>query len=347
MKHLWVIILNACSLEKQISEQTYNNILLLETTARTSRTSEKQIISVNKLYHRGFRKIEFTKRIVKGLPTSRYFITIFINFEKLIHDDDIHSFNPDDYDASTLISIVEHLLSNFVNGYTADDIGIWRFVKIEYSKDLYINDRVMFNIIRKSDYISGRRKLQFVSYKSGIEFEANKATGQRTNALHVYHKLTERESKGYILSPEDKTACDFFRVELILYRDCISDRSRTYGFPLGNIEDFMDSFIEAHELKSIITQIYGTGSYFKRKNVIQIINTNIKSISMQRKLISFLDKINRTSINTIRQEYVTKGKTNTFKKYMDIIGNLGFSPIYLPYDYPITKMPSLAEQLCL
>lgn len=339
--------MNACSLEKNISEQIYNNILLLEATARISRTNTKQIISVNKLFHRGFRKIEFTKKIVKGLPTPSHFVTIFINFEKVIHDDDIHSFNPDDYDTGTLISIVEHLLSNFVNGYTVDDIGIWRFVKIEYSKDLYINDRVMFNIIRKSDYISGRRKMQFVSYVSGIEFKSSKAIEQLTSALHIYRKITEREHKGYMLSAKDKATCDFFRIEFILYRDCISDRSRTYGFPLGDIECFMDSFIEAHELKSILTQIYGTGAYSRRKNIVQTIDANVKSVSMQRKLIRLLDKINRTSINTVRQEYVTKGKTDTFKKYMDIIGNLGFSPIYLPYDYPINKMPSLVEQLCL
>lgn len=155
--------------------------------------------------------------------------------------------------------------------------------------------------------------MQFTSYKSGVEFRAIKANGQLTNALHIYHKLTERESKGYTLSPEDKATCDFFRVELVLYRDCISDRSRTYGFPLGSVEDFMDSFIEAHELKNIITQIYGTGTYFKRKNVIQIISASIKSVSMQRKLISVLDKINRTSINTVRQEYVAAGKRTLLK----------------------------------
>lgn len=339
--------MNACTMEKEILEQTYINILLQETSTRISRTSAKQIASINKLFHRGFRKIEIIERRIKGLPRPQHFISIFINAEKILQDDDIHSFNPSRYDVGTLISIIEHLLTGSINGYTADGAGIWRYTKIEYSRDFFVGSRLMFNIIRKSDYINGRKKMQFVSHKSGIEFRATKANGQITNALHIYHKLTERESKGHTLSPEEKAVCDFFRVEFILYRGCISDRSRTYGFPLGDVESFTDSFIEAHELKSILTQIYGTGAYFKRKNIIQAINVNIKSISMQRKLISFLDKINRTSINTVRQEYVTKGKADTFKKYMDIIGNLGFSPIYLPYDYPINKMPSLVVQLCL
>lgn len=337
--------MNACTLEKEITSQVYNNILLNGKTARISRTENKELLSINKLYDRGFRKIEVCKRMVQWLPEPRYFISIFINAAKIIHDDDLHSFNPDNYPVDALLKIIERMLTDSISGYIPE--GKWRYTKIEYSKDLKTDHRIMFNIIRKCDYISGRKKMQFVSYKSGIEFRASKANGQLTNALHVYHKLTERESKGYILSPEDKTACDFFRVELILYRDCISDRSRTYGFPLGNIEDFMDSFIEAHELKSIITQIYGTGSYFKRKNVIQIINTNVKSVSMQRKLVSILDKINRTSINTVRRECVNAGNADTLKKYLDIIANLGIAPIYLPYDYPMSKMPSLVEKLHL
>lgn len=338
--------MHACIIETAITEREFLSVVHSEPCGIRNRSPTTECFYIGKLHTSGLRNIIYKKNhySIEGVSKSDWSITILINFQAFLLSDNLHSYDPTSFNSSEIINQLEQTLSSTIRGYIPVEHA-WRFTKIEYSKDFYIDKAFMNHILRTCDYLDSRKKMEFITYSSGIEFCSKLKNGQKTAAFHIYYKQQEKLRKGYSLTPDEMSDWNFFRIESILYRDSIGDYSRENGFPLGDLDCFANSYMEDQELIKMLNAIYGESTYRKRKDAVNIIKQGISSVSMQNKLISLLDKINRTSISAVRNEFKSRNRLQIYNSYVARLNNLDINLAYLPYNYPVSTLPALTKQI--
>ena len=338
--------MHACIIETPITEREYLSVKHSESCGIKNRSPTTECFYIGNLHIQGLRNVIFKKQYItiEHQTVTEWSMSIFINLQSFLLGDNLHSYSPDDFNKEETIAKLEDTLSSNIKGYLRNDHH-WRFAHIEYSKDFFISKSIMMHIMKTCDYLDSRRKMKFCTHPSGIEFFACLKSGQRTIAFRIYHKLTEKSHKGYFIPTEQLDEYNFFRIELILFRDSIGDRSRENGFPLGDLDCFANKYIEAKELKDMLNEVYGSTTYRKRKDAVSIIRQNVSSVNMQNKLISFLDKINRKSIRTVRDEYKNCGRLQIYNSYVARLNQLDINLVFLPYNCSFQEMPALSKQI--
>lgn len=338
--------MHACIIETAITEREYLSVVHSEPNGIKNRSPTTECFYISKLHNLGLRNIIYKKShyTIEGVATSNWCITIFINFQSFLLSDDLHSYNPITFNSTDFENALENCLSSNIKGYLPEKHS-WRFTKLEYSKDFYIDNAFMKHILKICNYLDYRKKMQFSTYPSGIEFCAKLKNGQKTSAFHIYYKLEEQLHKGYPLTVAEMDRRNFFRIESIHYRDSIGDLSRENGFPLGDLDCFANPYMENRELSQMLNSIYGKSTYRKRKDAVNIIRHNISSVSMQNKLINLLDKINRKTIKEVRDEFKQQNRLQIYNGHIAKLEHMNINLVYLPYDYPVSSLPPLSKQI--
>jgi len=289
----------------------------------------------------GIREIRLENHTRLNFPDC-YEMKIVLNFNVFLGGNRFESYDCNNFSSDNMTSLLDGCLEFLIPNYKRG--SPWHYEKIEYSKDLYTDAHtIMQNILNKTNYVDGRKKLNFKSYKSGIEFYSLESNGRTTFRLHIYRKLLEQQDKNYTLSSSEYLLIEnMYHVEAQIFSSRISALSSQMGVSNGSIEDFSLPFIEDTIIKNHIASIYGKQPYRKRQDVIAIINASNNLTAYKKKqLIHILDQINQSSLLSARNKY--KGKERLFDSCIRTIRDLGINLIYIPYDSTENLFPALTE----
>lgn len=289
----------------------------------------------------GIREIRLENHTRSNFPDC-YEMKVVLNFNVFTGGNRFESYDCKNFTADNIPFLLDGCLEFLIPAYKRG--SPWHYEKIEYSKDLYTNAHsILNNILNKTNYVDARKKLNFRTYKSGIEFYSFEANGRTTFRLHIYRKLLEQLDKKYNLASDEYLMIEnLYHIEAQIFSTRISALSSQMGISNGSIEDFSLPFIEDNIIKGYIVSIYGEQPYRKRQDVISIINASDSLTAYKKKqLIHILDQINQSSLLSARNKY--KGNERLFDSCIRIIRELGINLIYIPYNSTVDYFPSLTE----
>ena len=221
----------------------------------------------------------------------------------------------------TLLCHLDKLLS--YGGFTLADMTVSR---VDYCYNCRIEDekvrQTLFDALQKCP-------TKAIYTVRGVNYATSIYSRSKSKVVNVYDKTAEREAKyrsnGSRMALPQSYEQDIVRMELQVKTEHLKYMARR-GFA-RTVTNWINVDTEARYLEKLYG-MFPKGDFFTLEQAESLIVSSKYSKTIKNKLIKFIRIIAKSNMDVAK----TKLSYNTYRRYLNLLGDLGINPITIPDD---------------
>lgn len=228
-----------------------------------------------------------------------------------------------------IIRLLDQLLS--YGNFSLDDMTVSR---VDYCHNSRIEDEdtrlILFDLLQKCP----TRAIYTVR---GVKYKTSIYSRSKSKTVNVYDKNTERSVK-FFASGNSKNLSKNYERDIVRMELQIKKGHLKYMAKRGvarSVKNWINAETERHYLQKMYGMFPKGDFYTLDMAEHMIASSNLTKIT-KRHLIDFLCEIDRSDMDTAKSNICY----NTYRRYLNILAELGVNPITIPQDYGLTYIQS-------